>query len=138
MTLPAPHRPSGAAFTYDAPVLGGRAVRVVFGIGTMRRVGDEARSLGGPALLIAGPHEDDAADVVGAQLGGRLVGRLRDVAQHVPVELAAGAVARARELGARGAHRGRRRVGDRAGQGGGAATPACRSSRCRPPTPAAR
>ena len=98
MTLPG--RTAATAFTYDAPVLDGRAVRVVFGAGTIAQVGDEARSLGGRALLIAGPHEDAAADAVGAQLGGRLVGRLRDVAQHVPVELAAGAVARAGELGA--------------------------------------
>ena len=98
MTLPG--RTAARPFTYDAAVLRGRAVRVVFGVGTIEQVGDEARSLGGRALLIAGPHEDAAADTVGAQLGTRLVGRLRDVAQHVPVELAAGAVARAGALGA--------------------------------------
>lgn len=98
MTLPG--RTAARPFTYDAAVLPGRPVRVVFGVGTIEQVGEEARSLGGRALLIAGPHEDAAADTVGAQLGTRLVGRLRDVAQHVPVELAAGAVARAGALGA--------------------------------------
>ncbi|HYJ74494.1 MAG TPA: hypothetical protein VEV65_02795, partial [Kineosporiaceae bacterium] len=87
MTLPG--RPAARPFAYDAAVLPGRPVRVVFGVGTIERVGDEARSLGGRALLVAGPHEDAAADTVGAQLGASLVGRLRDVAQHVPVELAA-------------------------------------------------
>ena len=96
-----PDLPERGGFTYDAPVLGGQPVRVVFGIGTLHRVADEARALAVPAMMIAGPHEDDAADVVAAQLAGDLVGRLRDVTQHVPVELAAGAVARARELGAR-------------------------------------
>jgi maleylacetate reductase len=87
-------------FSYDAPVLDDRSVRVVFGTGAISCVGPEARVLGARALLVAGPHEDAAADVVRAQLGDSLVGRLRDVTQHVPVELAAEAVAGARNAGA--------------------------------------
>jgi maleylacetate reductase len=63
-------------------------------------VGSEASALGGRAILIAGSHEDAAADAVRAQLGDSLVGRLRDVTQHVPVQLAADAVALARVSGA--------------------------------------
>jgi maleylacetate reductase len=92
---------AGRAFVREAPVVAGRSVRVVFGVGALDQVADEARRLGGRALLVAGAHEDEAAERVGAGLGaGALAGRLRDVAQHVPVELAAAAVDRTREVGA--------------------------------------
>jgi maleylacetate reductase len=91
--------PPRRAFTCDATVLG-RSVHVVFGAGTLTQVAPEARALGGRVLLVAGRHEDEAAGRVGAGLGGDVVGRLRDVTQHVPVDLAAAAVDRARELGA--------------------------------------
>ncbi|NJC72893.1 maleylacetate reductase [Planosporangium thailandense] len=87
-------------FTYDAPVLADRSVRVVFGVGSLYRIGGEAAQLGCRALLIAGPHEDAAADVVAAELGPDLAGRLRDVAQHVPTDLAHEATYRATQLGA--------------------------------------
>src|SRR4051812_26870397 len=87
-------------FTAAVPVLADHPVRVVFGAGSLQEVGREARALGRRALLVAGRHEDAAADVVGAQLGADLVGRLREVAQHVPVEVAAGAVAATQSLGA--------------------------------------
>jgi maleylacetate reductase len=89
--------PPRRAFTCDATVLD-RPVRVVFGAGTLAQVAPEARVLGGRVLLVAGRHEDEAADRVSADFGGDVVGRLRDVTQHVPVDLAAAAVARAREL----------------------------------------
>ena len=98
MTLPG--RTGARAFTYDAPVLDRRSVRVVFGAGGVagtapRRGRSVDRRSSSPART-----EDVAADAVGGQLGARLVGRLRDVAQHVPVELAADAATRAGELGA--------------------------------------
>ena len=91
--------PPRRAFTCDATVVG-RPVRVVFGVGTLTRVAPEARALGGRVLLVAGRHEDEAAERVSAGLDRAVVGRLRDVTQHVPVDLAAAAVDRARELGA--------------------------------------
>ena len=54
------------AFTCDATVLG-RPVRVVFGAGTLAQVAPEARALGSRVLLVAGRHEDDAADRVSAE-----------------------------------------------------------------------
>jgi hypothetical protein len=54
------------AFTYDAPVLAHRPVRVVFGTGSLHHVGREAATLGRRALLIAGRREDAAARVVAA------------------------------------------------------------------------
>ena len=91
--------PPRRAFTCDATVVG-RPVRVVFGVGTLAQVAPEARALGGRVLLVAGRHEDEAAERVSAGLDRAVVGRLRDVTQHVPVDLAAAAVDRARELGA--------------------------------------
>ena len=87
-------------FSAAVPVLDDQPVRVVFGTGSLHKVGAEARMLGRRAILIAGQHEDAAAEVVSTQLGVNLIGRLREVAQHVPVEVAADAVARTREVGA--------------------------------------
>jgi maleylacetate reductase len=95
-----PQRRWGSGFTYEAPVLADRPVRVVFGVGSLQQVGREARALGRRAVVVAGPHEDAAAASVSTQLGADLVGRVREVAQHVPVEVAAAAVARTRERGA--------------------------------------
>ena len=66
--------PIRRAFTCDATVLG-RAVRVVFGAGTLAQVAPEARTLGSRVLLVAGRHEDEPADRVSAGLGGSLVGQ---------------------------------------------------------------
>lgn len=82
-------------FEHAATVLPGRDVRVLFGAGSLDLVAEEARALGGRALLVAGPHEDHAASVVLQALAGDAAGRLRDVAQHVPVALALAAVQRA-------------------------------------------
>jgi maleylacetate reductase len=89
--------PPRRAFTCSATVLD-RPVRVVFGAGTLMQVALETRALGSRVLLVAGRHEDDAADRVTTGLGGDVVGRLRDVTQHVPADLADAAVGRAREL----------------------------------------
>jgi maleylacetate reductase len=98
MRLPEPHWREG--FTYNAPVLADRPVRVVFGVGSLHQVGREAAALGRRTLLIAGRHEDAAADIVAAQLGADLAGRLRDVAQHVPTDLADEATHYATQLAA--------------------------------------
>jgi maleylacetate reductase len=83
----------GQPFTYMAPVLEDRAVRVVFGPGSLGQVAAEARTLGTRILVISGPHKADAAAAVSAQLGDDLAWRIPEVVQHVPVA----AVARALE-----------------------------------------
>ena len=80
------------------PVLDDRPVRVIFGIGSLAEVRTEVLALGRRALLVTGRHEQAAADVASALLGADLVGELREVAQHVPVQLAADAVSLARGL----------------------------------------
>ncbi len=90
--LPVPPFP---AFTYDA--LPGR---VVFGVGSVGQLGEEVDRLGGRRVLaIAGKR---AIDGLVARLGGRWAASFTDVQQHVPVEVAARAVAAARELDADG------------------------------------
>ena len=83
----------GEAFSYSAPVLQDRAVRVVFGPGSLGQVASEARMLGTRIVIISGRHEAAAAAAVSAQLGDDLAWRIPDVVQHVPL----GSVARALE-----------------------------------------
>jgi maleylacetate reductase len=75
----------GEPFTYSTPVLQDRAVRVVFGLGSLGYVASEARMLGTRIVIISGRHEADAAAAVGAELGDDLVWRIPKVVQHVPV-----------------------------------------------------
>jgi maleylacetate reductase len=102
----------GQPFTFSAPVLKDRAVRVVFGPGSLARVASEARTLGTRIMIISGRQEAEAAEVVSAQLGDDLASRLLEVVQHVPVEIAARAIEAARET----------RVGVIVSIGGGSAT----------------
>jgi maleylacetate reductase len=82
-----------ASFTYDA--LPGR---VVFGVGSVERLGEEVDRLGARrALALAGKR---AVDGLVERLGDRCAGAFTDVQQHVPVELAERALAVARELDA--------------------------------------
>jgi maleylacetate reductase len=83
----------GQSFTYSAPILEDRAVRVVFGLGGLAHVASEARTLGTRIVIISGRHAADAAAAVTAQLGDDLAWRIPDVVQHVPIA----AVARALE-----------------------------------------
>ena len=75
----------GHSFTYSAPVLAERAVRVVFGPGSVAQVASEARMLGTRIVIISGRHGASAAAAVSAQLGDDLAWRIPDVVQHVPV-----------------------------------------------------
>ena len=102
----------GRPFSYSAPVLTDRAVRVVFGPGTLAQVAAEARTLGNRIMIICGRHEADAAAVVMAQLGDDLAWQIPEVVQHVPVEVAARALAAARDA----------RIGVLVSIGGGSAT----------------
>lgn len=98
MTLPGADEPR---FTYAASVLDDRDVRVVFGRGSLGQVAAEARTLGGPVLLISGRHDAGAAETVSRELGEDLAGRIGEVREHVPVELASEASAAARAVNAR-------------------------------------
>ncbi|WP_350280349.1 maleylacetate reductase [Kribbella sp. HUAS MG21] len=63
--------------------------RVVFGAGTLDRVGAEVEALGvRRVLVIATKSARAAADAVESQLGDRFAGRIDGVTQHVPTELA--------------------------------------------------
>lgn len=90
----------GEAFSYSAPVLADRAVRVVFGIESLDQVASEARTLGARVMIISGRHEAEAADVVAGQLGDDLAWRISDVVQHVPADVANQALETARDAGA--------------------------------------
>ncbi len=77
--------------------------RVVFGVGSRRRLADEAEALGARRImLIASEYETALAHDVEAVLGDRAVGRFSDVVQHVPVDKADAAVAATDELDADG------------------------------------
>jgi maleylacetate reductase len=102
----------GQPFRYSAPVLTDRAVRVVFGPGCLAEVAAEVRTLGNRIMIISGRHEARAAAVVMAQLGDDLAWQIPEVVQHVPVEVAARAIAVARDA----------RVGVLVSIGGGSAT----------------
>ena len=87
----------GQPFTHSAPVLKDRAIRVVFGPGSLAQVASEAHTLGTRIMIISGRHQGDAAAAVSAQLGDDLAWRITEVVQHVPVEIAARAIQAARE-----------------------------------------
>lgn len=84
------------SFVYDA-IPG----RVTFGAGARRALAAEADALGVRRILvIAGPDEDHLAHEVTALLGDRVVGRFRDVVQHVPLAQAQAVRAATRSAGA--------------------------------------
>jgi maleylacetate reductase len=102
----------GQSFSYSAHVLEGRAVRVIFGRGTLAQVASEARTLGTRIMIVSGRHEAEAANLVSDQLGDDLVWRIEDVVQHVPVGVATRAIEAAHDAG----------VGVLVSIGGGSAT----------------
>ncbi|KWW98845.1 Alcohol dehydrogenase [Carbonactinospora thermoautotrophica] len=72
--------------------------RVVFGAGALTEVPDEVARLGGRrVLVIHGEHEKRLVDRLTEELGDRVAARIGEVTQHVPVEQARAAVARADE-----------------------------------------
>lgn len=84
------------SFVHDVP-----ASRVLFGAGTLARVGEEVSRLGGRrVLVIAGGHESGYADSIARQLGDRQVAAFDEVVMHVPVSVADGAIALAEQLAA--------------------------------------
>ncbi|MET0189743.1 MAG: maleylacetate reductase, partial [Pseudonocardia sediminis] len=81
----------------------GRPGRVVFGAGRRAELGAEAERLGlRRVLVVATPGRADLAAETAAALGDRLAGLHPHAVMHVPADVAAHAVATARELGADG------------------------------------
>jgi maleylacetate reductase len=75
--------------------------RVVFGAGSLDQVAAEVEALGvRRTFVVATNSARAAADLVERQLGDRFAGRIDGVAQHVPTEVAEGARAKVREVGA--------------------------------------
>ncbi len=65
----------------------------MFGAGSRSRLPEELDALGtSRALVVAGGFEDSIAAELSSALGDRVVGRFRDVVQHVPAPKAASAV----------------------------------------------
>ncbi len=75
--------------------------RVVFGAGALAELAAEVELLGGERVLVVdGLFDRGLRERVEADLGARHLATIDEVAQHVPTELASGALAQARELGA--------------------------------------
>ena len=76
------------AFAYDAP-----QYRVVFGSGTLARLGDEADRLGiRHALILTTHHQRSEGERIGGQLGSRFAATFANAAMHTPVEVTEAAV----------------------------------------------
>lgn len=66
----------------------GAPSRVLFGSGTLDRVGEEVRALGcGRALVLSTPQQADAARDLAGRLGGLSAGLFTEAAMHTPVEI---------------------------------------------------
>lgn len=84
------------AFIYTA-----LPARVVFGQGTLARVGDELRRLGvGRALVLSTPQQIGEAQALADRLGPFAAGVFAEAAMHTPTDVTERGLARARELGA--------------------------------------
>jgi maleylacetate reductase len=75
--------------------------RVIFGSGTLARVADEVRHLGGErALLLATPQQTEQVQGLADALGGLSAGIFPEATMHTPVEVTERALAMVRETGA--------------------------------------
>jgi len=84
------------SFVYD-----GLPSRVIFGAGSVARIGDEVARLGATKILVLStPRQRAVADAIAAQLSGRVAGMFDGAVMHVPAPVAASACARAEQLGA--------------------------------------
>jgi alcohol dehydrogenase class IV len=76
------------AFAYDAP-----QYRVVFGSGTLARLGNEADRLGiRHALILTTRHQRSEGERIGGQLGSRFAATFANAEMHTPVEVTEAAV----------------------------------------------
>ncbi|MGC4025552.1 MAG: maleylacetate reductase [Mesorhizobium sp.] len=77
------------------------AVRVRFGAGARKTIGEEIDALGAKrALILTTPHQQSLAEEFAAYCDGRAVGSYTKAAMHTPVEISEEAAAYARELDA--------------------------------------
>lgn len=77
--------------------------RVLFGVGMLDRLPDEAARLGiARALILATPHQRAVAEDIARRLGARAAGIFDGAVMHVPVDTARAAAGEARRLGADG------------------------------------
>ncbi|MBN8999863.1 MAG: maleylacetate reductase [Rhizobiales bacterium] len=85
----------------DSFTFPGLTTRVVFGSGTLARVGDEVRRLGHERVLVLStPHQKDDAERLAASLAGTAAGVFAGAVMHTPVEVTETAVAAFRASGA--------------------------------------
>ncbi len=82
-------------------VFNGLPYRVVFGTGSLDKLGDELTRLGAKrALVLSTPEQNADALAIAARLGERCVGVFDRAIMHVPIEVARDARALAAKLGA--------------------------------------
>jgi maleylacetate reductase len=82
------------AFVYDQP-----ASRVIFGAGSVDRIGDEVRRLGAShALVLSTPEQRRSAEETARRLGPLSAGIFAEAVMHVPIETARAAREMARHL----------------------------------------
>lgn len=85
-------------FTYEA-----LPMRVIFGVGNLRQLPEEAERLGLRRLLVLStPGQRDLADQAAMLLGDACAGVFTEARMHVPVQVAEAARAAARDAGADG------------------------------------
>ena len=73
--------------------------RVIFGIGCLDRLPEEADRLGASrALVLSTSEQSETACEIADRLGNRTAGMFTEAVMHVPVEVAAAATEKAREL----------------------------------------
>jgi maleylacetate reductase len=80
-------------FTYES-----MAARVVFGVGSLERLGDEVDLLGASRVLLLAEQRDVGA--LSERLGSRRAGVFTGIEQHVPIEAAMAATKQALDIGA--------------------------------------
>jgi maleylacetate reductase len=81
----------------------GLPTRVIFGAGTLARLGDEVERLGlSRVLVLSTPQQADSANAVAAGLGDLAAGIFTGATMHTPVTVTESALAVVRELGADG------------------------------------
>jgi alcohol dehydrogenase class IV len=74
--------------------------RVVFGAGSLARVGDEIERVGQRALILSTPEQRDQAEQLRERIGAKAVGIFSDATMHVPVATVTEAAAVAADMGA--------------------------------------
>jgi maleylacetate reductase len=81
----------------------GLPTRVIFGAGTLARLGDELRRLGlGRVLVLSTPQQEADATALATELGGLAAGIFPRAVMHTPIAITETALTVARELGADG------------------------------------